>query len=96
MSRTARPIDTDKVTIAVLLMIGRHAEKPCPTRREIIECTGLQRREAWRFIRDLQERGLIDIEERGRGKGRQRRMRQQGGPWTAWTQRRELLEAMRA
>jgi hypothetical protein len=54
-------------------------------------------------VRQLQERTLIEIEERGRGKGRQRRMRVQGGPWTSWTQRREpggekplLLAAMRA
>jgi hypothetical protein len=103
LSRTQRPVDDDKVTIAVLLMIGRHADKPCPTRDDLIECTGLARRQAWRFVRQLQERTLIEIEERGRGKGRQRRMRVQGGPWTSWTQRREpggekplLLAAMRA
>lgn len=89
MSRTPLIIDIDKVTIAVLLMIGRHADKPCPTRDELVECTNLPRRRAWRFILELQERGLVEIETRGGGKGKQRRLRQAGGPWTAWTQRKE-------
>ena len=104
MARTPLIIDVDKVTIAVLLMIGRHADKPCPTREELIECTGLPRRRAWRFLFELQERGLVEIETRGTGTDNVwRRIRQAGGPWTAWTQRKKptretprLLEAMRS
>jgi hypothetical protein len=100
--RTPLIIDVDKVTIAVLLMIGRHVDKPCPTREMLIECTRLPRRRAWQFVWDLHARRLIEIEMRGTGKGHQRRMRVQGGPWTLWTQRRapsegqtRLLEEMR-
>lgn len=87
-----RPVNTDRVTIAVLLMIGRHAGRPCPTRGEIIECTGLPKRKAWRFVYGLSMEGIIEIEQRGFCMGRQRRMRVQGGPWTEWTQRRPCKE----
>jgi len=94
MSRTPLIIDIDKVTIAVLLMIGRHAGKACPGLSEIVACTQLPRRRPWKFMRELEDRGLIEMEVRcgdharyGRH-SRERRMRQQGGPWTGWTQRR--------
>ena len=102
MSRTPRPIDVDKVTINVLLLIAQSVEKPCPTRDELMAQTGLQQREVWNFMRSLQDRGLIEIEERHVKPGNLRRMRVVGGMWTAWTERKpkacdrpRLLEAMR-
>ena len=88
MSRTPRPIEADKVTINVLTLIAQHADKPCPTRNEIMRQTGLQQREVWNFMRTLQDRGLIEIEERAVKPGNIRRIRITGGPWTNWTQRR--------
>ena len=81
-------MDGDKLAIAVLLLLGARAGKPCPTCEEIIECTGLQRREVWPFIEQLQDRGLVEVETRGEGSPNVwSRMRQAGGPWTAWTAR---------
>ena len=91
-----RPINADRVRLAVLLMIVRHAGRPCPTREEIIECTGLPKRKAWDFLRDMQDAGMIDIEEAGEDEGRRRRMRVKFGPWTEWTQRRPPKEKLHA
>ena len=103
MARTPRPIDTDRVTENVLKMIDAHRDKPCPTRREIIQWTGLCRREVWPFLRTMQERGLIEIQEIICARAGMRRLRVFGGPWTGWTARRKawrekarLLELMRA
>jgi hypothetical protein len=39
--RTPRPLETDGITVAVLLLITRHVGKPCPTRNQIVALTGL-------------------------------------------------------
>lgn len=103
MSRTPRPIDEDRLTACVMQMITAHRDKPCPTRREIVEWTGLPRREVWAFLDRLVVRGMIEIEVRGRGTDNVwRRMRTTNGQWTGWTARRKsiterprLLERMR-
>jgi hypothetical protein len=98
-----RPFDVDAVTISALKMIEAHRDRPCPTRREVQGWTGIPRRRVWRFLAELQERGLIEIEARGTGTDNVwRRMRVIGGTWTGWTARRvpkrerpRLLEMMR-
>lgn len=92
MSRTPRPIDVDKVTIAVFQLIMLHKDRPCPTRREIMAQTGLPRRQIWPKLNDLQDRGLIEIEVVDPDPSRQEmprryRMRVINGPWTGWTAR---------
>lgn len=89
MSRTPRPVNIDKATINVLQLIEQQADKPCPTRAELMKQTGLQRREMWNFMRSLQERGLIEVEERNVKPSNLRRMRIAGGPWTGWTERKK-------
>ena len=51
-------------------------------------CTDLPWREVWPFIESLQERGLIELEERGGNPATLRRLRVQNGGWTGWTQRK--------
>jgi hypothetical protein len=80
----------DRATASVLAMIAAHVDRPCPTRREVMEWTGVQRRQVWRFLGRLQARGLIQVEvmDSGRaGAPRLRRMRVAGGQWTGWTAR---------
>ncbi len=67
------------MTIAVILLISRHADKPCPTWNQLIECTGLPRDQAEQFLGGLKDSGMLEVEER-----LQRRIRLQCGPWTAW------------
>jgi len=86
--RRRRPIDTERATVAVLLLITQQIGRPCPTRNQIIAQTGLPKREVWRFLDKLHRRGLIEVEERAIRPGNWRRMRLAGGKWTDWTTRR--------
>jgi biotin operon repressor len=86
--RTNRPIDLEKATVSILLLITQQIGKPCPTRNQIMAQTGLARTRVWPFMDELRKRGLIDIEERAIRPGNWRRLRIVGGEWTDWTQRR--------
>jgi DNA-binding transcriptional MocR family regulator len=88
MGRLQREIDPERVAVVVLQMIVSHAGRPCPTRRQIMQWTGLQQRRVWGFLDALAARGLIEIEVRGGPPGHTRRMRMRGGAWTGWTVRR--------
>lgn len=80
---------------AIVLMIRAHVGKPCPTRREIMEWTGIPRRQVWEVLGEIAARGLIEIEvveAHACGKDpKRRRMRVAGGKWTAWTARRPAM-----
>jgi hypothetical protein len=93
VARTERPIDVDKVTIAVFQLIMLHQDKPCPTRRDIMEITGIPRRKIWPQLNELADRGLIEIETVDpdpdrREMPRRYRMRVINGRWTDWTDNR--------
>lgn len=89
MSRTPRPLNADRATVAIVLLISQRVDKPCPTREELMYVTGLQRRRVWPFIEELKERGLIEVELRGEGTDNVwRRMRVFCGQWTDWTERK--------
>jgi hypothetical protein len=87
---------------AIVLMIRAHVGKPCPTRREIMEWTGIPRRQVWEVLGDLQARGLIEVEVYeqapppvgpGVGDPKRRRMRVVGDKaGTCWTARRPVTE----
>jgi len=66
MGRPVSDLDPGRVTEIVLQMIGTNRGRPCPTRRQIMQWTGLPRREVWPFLKSLAERSppLIEIEER--------------------------------
>jgi hypothetical protein len=85
--RTRRPLDTDKAIVRLLLLIGQRADKPCPTRNEIMKQTGLPKRRVWPFLDALHREGVIEMEERAIRPGNWRRMRLPGGVWTDWTTR---------
>lgn len=72
---------------AILMMIRAHVGKPCPTRREIMEWTGVSRRQSWVALDEVAARGLIEIELRGDENPKRRRMRVAGESWTDWTAR---------
>jgi hypothetical protein len=86
--RTPRALDTDKITVRLLLLISQHIGKPCPTRNQIVATTGLPKRRVWRFIDELRAKGVVEVEERAIRPGNWRRMRIAGGRWTDWTERR--------
>ena len=86
--RTPRDLDTDKITVRLLLLISQHVGKPCPTRNQIVATTGLPRLRVWPFIDALHAKGVIEVEERAIRPGNWRRMRLAGGRWTDWTDRR--------
>ena len=90
MSRTPRLFDIDELIAVILRLIEAHRGKPCPTRREIVAWTGLPRREVWPFLKSLAEREppVIEIEERLHARAGIRRLRQPGGDWTGWTERK--------
>jgi len=90
MARTDRPIRAEEVIEVVLKMIEAHAGKPCPTRREIMDWTGLARTNVWPFLKSLAEcqPPLVEIEERLHARAGMRRLRLVGGQWTGWTERR--------
>ena len=85
--RTRRKLDTDRITVNLLLLITQHADKPCPTRNEIMAQCGLPKREIRPFLESLRDRGVIDFEERGVFPGNYLRLRVTGGRWTDWTRR---------
>lgn len=90
LSGAPRPVLEDRATVGAMKMITVHVGRPCPTKREVMEWTGVQRRHVWKFLAKLQERGLIDVEVQDPGTPgapRLRRMRVVGGPWTGWTAR---------
>lgn len=95
MGRLKRELDLERVAVVVLQMLVSHAGRPCPTRRQIMQWTGLPQRRVWGFLDALAKRGLIEIEIRGVLPGNMRRMRMRGGDWTAWTVRRVAGEAAR-
>jgi hypothetical protein len=86
MARTRRPIP-GAAAGNVLAMIAFHQDKPCPTVREIMDWTGVPRRRLAAFLADLQARGLIELETKGRRAPLRRRLRAAGMPWTDWTRR---------
>jgi hypothetical protein len=88
--RTPNHIRVEEVTEVILKMIDAHRGKPCPTRHEIVEWTGLPRRDVWPFLKSLAEHEppLIEIEERLHGRAGLRRLRRAGGEWTGWTERK--------
>ena len=96
--RGRRPmrLDDEARVIAALALINAHVGKPCPTRREISEGTLVPRRHLWSFLNRLRARGLIEIEEEGARPPVRLRMRVAGGPWTEWTHRVRVQEAMAA
>lgn len=87
--RSAQPFAA--LDAALLLMIEQHAGKPCPTRKEIREWTGMPRRKVWAYLEGMRSRGLIEMEvceTKPTGKDpKRRRMRKAGGTWTEWTAR---------
>mgnify|MGYP003922072739 CR=1 FL=1 len=80
--RTSGPLNEDRATVALLLLITQRADKPCPTLPEIRLQTGIAKRQVLRFLEDLRDRGVIEIEARGIFPGNWRRMRVAGGRWT--------------
>jgi hypothetical protein len=85
--RTLRPVDEDKITVRILLLISQRIGKPCPTRNELRAVTGLPKRKVWLFMDGLHKQGVIEIEERSIRPGNWRRLRIAGGQWTDWTTR---------
>ena len=90
MGRVVSEVELGRVTKIVLQMIGVHRGRPCPTRRQIMQWTGLPRREVWPFLKSLAEGSppLIELEERLHDRAGMRRLRLAGGDWTGWTMRR--------
>lgn len=86
MARTFRPI-LDAAAGNVLVMIAHHQDRPCPTNAEIMDWTGVSRGQLAAFLAGLVERGVIEIEQRGRRPPFRRRLRAVGGVWTGWTAR---------
>lgn len=90
MSRTPYPLDREPSVIAALQMIAAHVDRPCPTRREVSEWTGVPRRKVWLFLSGLVERGLVELEvmdPTDYDAAKRRRMRVANGQWTDWTAR---------
>lgn len=76
-------------------MIEANVGKPCPTRKEIREWTGMPRRRIWPYLEGMVKRGLIEMEIKGGdefGRGIIRRIRVKDGEWTLWTARRPVME----
>jgi hypothetical protein len=86
MGRTPRPI-LDAASGNLLVMLAMHQDKPCPGNREICDWTGVPRARLNAWLGDLQTRGIVEIERRGRPPAHSRRMRAVGGVWTDWTLR---------
>jgi hypothetical protein len=87
VSNTKRPVDPDRATINVLLLLSQRIGGPCPTREELMAQTGYPQREVLAFLHTLQDRGLIEIERSVESGVTRRRMRIAGGQWTGWTER---------
>lgn len=84
IDRTRWSPDRDRLDAVILRIIAEHVGQPCPTRRTICEHTGMPRRRFWRYLADMQARGLIEIEVHPTDP-RRRRMRVLA--WTDWTRR---------
>lgn len=86
---TGKPLarNHEQSVINALKMIEAHKDRPCPSRKEIMEWTGVARRHVWRFLAELVERGLIHVEVLNAATMRRRRLRLTGGQWTGWTAR---------
>lgn len=83
---------TERMVINAIRMINAHAGRPCPTRREVMEWTGVARRQVWGFLEELERQGHVQIEvidpDPGRREmPRRRRLRTTNGQWTGWTAR---------
>lgn len=75
----------------MLNIIRAHVGKPCPTRRTVMEWTGIPRRKVWAVFDDMARRGLIEVEATCHEPAVRRRMRVKGGRWTDWTARRPAM-----
>lgn len=87
---------SDGLDRVIMGLIENMAAKPCPTRREIMDHTGMSRRRIWGYLNGMQVRGLIEvevIETKDCGKDpKRRRMRVlPKGKWTDWTARVRAL-----
>jgi hypothetical protein len=93
MTRTQRPVNEDRACEAIVVLIATAALNgdPCPTREDFMAVTGVQQRRVWSFLAELAGTGVIEIESRGEGSGRARRMRIARGRWTAWTERKPVM-----
>ena len=87
--RRALALQTAALDAVLLAMIEQHVGRACPTRRDVIAWTGvIPRRRVGAYLRDMQARGLIEIEA-DTIDIRRHRMRVAGGTWTEWTARHE-------
>ena len=88
--RTRRPrLPIQEMIERTLRMIEAHSERPAPTREEIMQWTGLRRREIVPFLDSLRRRGLITVRRKaGRPAHRYRYKVVGGKPATHWTQRK--------
>lgn len=89
--RSERPFSA--LDAILMQVITAHAGKPCPTRRDIRDWTGMPRRRVWPYLEGMGARGLIQIETRGtRECGKDPKLRRMrvlpDGGWTGWTARR--------
>jgi len=92
--RSERPFS--RLDEVLIQMINAHAGKPCPTRKDVMQWTGMPRRRIWTYLYGMRDRGLIEIEECKQapppagalGEPKRRRMRAEGGEWTLYTARR--------
>lgn len=69
-------------------MIKAHQGKPCPTRQDVIEWTGLPRYRVWPYIADMAERKIVEMETNGPKKRRLRVLEHaytSETDWTLWT-----------
>jgi hypothetical protein len=89
MGRSLRPI-LDVAAGNMLVLLAQHQDKPCPGNREICDWTGVPRNRLNAWLADLQGRGIVEIERRGRAPAYSRRMRAVGGVWTDWTSRGQI------
>lgn len=93
--RRAILLPTVALDAVLRAMIEQHAGRACPTRRDVIEWTGIiPRRRVWTYLLDMQARGLIEIETDTADK-RRHRLRVAGGNWTGWTARHESHKSQR-
>ena len=86
-----RPLQlpTPALDTVLAAMIEQHAGRACPTRRDVVEWTGMiPRRRIWPYLYDMQARGLLEIDA-DKADERRHRLRVAGGTWTGWTARHE-------
>jgi hypothetical protein len=88
--RSEQPFTT--LDTVLMQMIRAHEGRPCPTRQEIREWTGMPRRRIWAYLEGMQARGLIELEVCASLPALRRRLRVVGEAWTDWTARRPVTE----